>query len=115
MDNKNGELTKKAEMLEMDFLREMGVETLYKYAEVEKHIDKLTDVLVGENDDFSYADEFGAEGIAGMEEELTDKSNAIYSASANLSEMRRLVESMKKSNLKTALLDCVERMELDLC
>lgn len=36
MNNDKGELTKKAEMLEMDFLREMGVDTFGKYPEIEK-------------------------------------------------------------------------------
>ena len=106
MNNDNGELTKKAEMFEMDFLREMGVDTLDKYPDVEKHIDKITNILIGEND---------AESIEEMEQEIEDKTNAIDSASANLSDLKRLVQSMKKSNMKTNLMDCIERMEMDLC
>ena len=115
MNNYNGELTKKAEMFEMDFLREMGVDTLGKYPDVEKHIDKITNILIGENDDLSIADEYDAESIEEMEQEIEDKTNAIYSASANLSDLKRLVQSMKKSNMKTNLMDCIERMEMDLC
>lgn len=115
MDNKNGELTKKAEILEMDFLREMGVNTLDKYVEVEKHIDKLIDILIRENDDLSIADEYDAESIEEMEQEIEDKVDAIESASANLSDLKRLVQSMKKSDMKTNLMDCIERMEMDLC
>ena len=115
MNNYNGELTKKAEMFEMDFLREMGVDTLGKYPDVEKHIDKITNILIGENDDLNIADEYDAESIEEMEQEIEDKTNAIYSASANLSDLKRLVQSMKKSNMKTNLMDCIERMEMDLC
>ena len=43
------------------------------------------------------------------------RENGIESASANLSDLKRLVQSMKKSDMKTNLMDCVERMELDLC
>ena len=50
-----------------------------------------------------------------MEQEIEDKTNAIDSASANLSNLKRLVQSMKKSNMKTNLMDCIERMEMDLC
>lgn len=115
MNNDNGELTKKAEMLEMDFLREMGVDTLGKYPEIENHIDKLTDILIGENDDLNIADEYDYESILEMEQEIDDKGNAIDSASADLSDLKRLVQSMKKSNMKTNLMDCIERMEMDLC
>lgn len=115
MNNYNGELTKKAEMFEMDFLREMGVDTLGKYPDVEKHIDKITNILIGENDDLGIADEYDAESIEEMEQEIEDKTNAIDSASANLSDLKRLVQSMKKSNMKTNLMDCIERMEMDLC
>lgn len=115
MNNYYGELTKKAEMFEMDFLREMGVDTLGKYPDVEKHIDKITNILIGENDDLSIADEYDAESIEEMEQEIEDKTNAIDLASANLSDLKRLVQSMKKSNMKTNLMDCIERMEMDLC
>lgn len=115
MNNKNGELTKKAEMLEMDFLKEMGVDTLGKYIEIENHIDKITDILIGENDDLNIVDGYGVEDIEEMEQEIEDKSNAIDSASADLSEMKRFVKSMKKSDIKTNLMDCIERMEIDLC
>lgn len=115
MNNKNGELTKKAEMLEMDFLKEMGVDTLGKYIEIENHIDKITDILIGENDDLNIVDGYGVEDIEEMEQEIEDKSNAIGSASADLSEMKRFVESMRKSDMKTNLMDCIERMEIDLC
>lgn len=113
MNNDKGELTKKAELLEIEFLQEMGVDTLGKYPDVEKHIDRITDVLIGENEDLN--DEYTVEEVEEMEQELDDKSDAIGSASANLSDLKRLVQSMKKSNMKTNLMDCIERMEMDLC
>ena len=113
MNYNKGELTKKAELLEIEFLQEMGVDTLGKYPDVEKHIDRITDVLIGENEDLN--DEYTVEEVEEMEQELDDKSDAIGSASANLSDLKRLVQSMKKSNMKTNLMDCIERMEMDLC
>ena len=115
MNNDNGELTKKAEMLEMDFLREMGVDTLNKYIEVEKHIDKITNILIGENDDLSIADEYDAESIEQMEQEIDNKATVIYSASCTLSNMRKVVTGMKESDLKTTLISYIEDMELYLC
>ena len=115
MNNDKGELTKKAELLEIEFLQEMGVDTLGKYPDVEKHIDKITNILIGENDDLSIVDEYDAESIEEMEQEIEDKTNAIDSASANLSDLKRLVQSMKKSSMKTSLMYCIERMEMDLC
>ena len=61
MNNDKGELTKKAELLEIEFLQEMGVDTLGKYPDVEKHIDKITDVLIGENEDLN--DEYTVEDV----------------------------------------------------
>lgn len=113
MNNDKDELTKKAEILETNFLQEMGVDTLGKYPEIEKHIDKLTDVLIGENDDLN--DEYTVEDCENMELELDDKSNAIDSASATLSDMKKLVNRMKTSETKTMLLSYIESMEMDLC
>ena len=45
MNNDKGELTKKAELLEIEFLQEMGVDTLGKYPDVEKHIDRRLTTL----------------------------------------------------------------------
>ena len=114
MNNDKGELTKKAELLEIEFLQEMGVDTLGKYPDIEKHIDKIINILIDENDDLSI-DENDDLGIEEMEQDLEDKTNAIDSASANLSDLKRLVQSMKKSNMKINLMDCIERMEMDLC
>lgn len=118
MNNQNGELTKKAETLEMDFLREMGVDTLGKYSEIENHIDKITDILIGENDDLYTLDDFGLNRFIEFEEmcgDLEDKDNAIDSASCTLLKMKKVVNSMRKSDLKTTLLSYIEDMETDLC
>jgi len=115
MNNDNGELTKKAEMLEMDFLREMGVDLLFKYPEIEKHINKLTDILIGENEDLAIADVYTVEEVEGMEQDLDDKINAIGSVSATLFDMKKVVNGMKKSELKTTLISFIESMEMDLC
>ena len=114
MNNRNGELTKKAEMLEIDFLREMGVDVLNKYVEVENHIDKITDILIGENEDLSIADEYDFEQIEKMEQEIEDKSNAIDSASYALACMKKIVNGMRKSDIKTTLISYIEDMEMDL-
>lgn len=118
MNNKFGELTKKAEILEINFLQEMGVDPLFKYPEIEKHIDKLTDILIGENDDLYTLDDFGLNRFIEFEEmcgDLEDKNNAIDSASCTLGRMKKIVNSMKKSDLKTTLLSYIEDMEMDLC
>lgn len=112
MNNDKGELTKKAEILEMDFLREMGVDTFDKYSEIEKHIDKLNDILIGENDDLQEISESELEDI---EQDLEDKSNAIDSANCTLARMKKVVNSMRKSDMKTTLLSYIEDMETDLC
>ena len=99
MNNRNGELTKKAEMLEM------GVDTLNKYIEVEKHIDKITNIFI---------DEYDAESIEEMEQELEDKSDAIDSASYDLEKMKKVVDRIEDSDLKITLLSCIQDMESDL-
>ena len=111
MDNKEmGEFLHKAEMLEMDFLRENGLNP--DYIEVEKHIEKITDMFEKQ---FERNLEMNPDEIEDVLLDLEDKKDAIESASANLSDLKRLVQSMKKSDMKTNLMDCIERMELDLC
>ena len=111
MDNDEmGEFTHKAEMLEMDFLRENGAKP--DYIEVEKHIEKITDMFEKQ---FERNLEMNPDEIEDVLQDLEDKKDAIESASANLSDLKRLVQSMKKSDMKTNLMDCIERMELDLC
>ena len=111
MDNKEmGEFLHKAEMLEMDFLRENGLNP--DYIEVEKHIEKITDMFEKQ---FERNLEMSSDEIEDVLLDLEDKKDAIESASVNLSDLKRLVQSMKKSDMKTNLMDCIERMELDLC
>ena len=107
-----GEITKKAELLETDFLREMGVDVLGKYNEIESHVNKMINVLVGEDAELT---EIDAESIYEMEQELDDKTDAIDSASCTLANMKKIVNSMKKSDLKTTLISYIEDMETDLC
>ena len=59
--------------------------------------------------------EMNPDEIEDVLQDLEDEKDAIESASANLSDLKRLVQSMKKSDMKTNLMDCIERMELDLC
>ena len=103
-------LLHKAEMLEMDFLKKNGVKP--DYIEVEIHIEKITDMFEKQ---FERNLEMNPDEIEDALRDLEDKRDAIESASANLSDLKRLVQSMKKSDMKTNLMDCVERMELDLC
>lgn len=109
-----GEFIHKTEMFEMDFLREKGVNP--DYIEVEKHIEKITDMFEKqfERNLKMNPDEI-EDVINDSEDVINDLEDAIDSASANLSELKRLVESMRKSDLRTNLMDCIERMELDLC
>ena len=105
-----GEFLHKAEMLEIDFLKENGVKP--DYIEVEKHIEKIIDMFEKQ---FDQNLEMNPDEIEDVLLDLEDKKDAIESASANLSDLKRLVQSMKKSDMKTNLMDCIERMELDLC
>ena len=113
MNNDKGELSKKAELLEIEFLQEMGVDTLGKYPDVEKHIDKITNILIGENEDLN--DEYTVEDVEELEQDLEDKTNAIDSASCTLYNLKKVVKSMRKSDIKTTLISYIEDMEMDLC
>ena len=111
MDNEEmGKFIHKAEMLEMDFLKENGVKP--DYVEVEKHIEKITDMFEKQ---LERNLEMNPDEIEDVLQDLEDKRDAIESVSANLSDLKRLVQSMRKSDLRTNLMDCIERMELDLC
>ena len=111
MNNRNGELNKKAELLEIKFLEELGVDTLGRYTEVENHISEMIDVLVGENDDLQDVSECD---MAGLEQDLEDKCNAISSAGHSLRNMKKVVDKMRNSDLKTTLISYIEDMEIDL-
>ena len=82
---------------------------------MKKHIDKLTDILIGENDDLNIANEYDTESIYEMEQEIDDKSNAIDSASSTLSDMKKVVEAIQNKITRTTLLAFIESMEIDLC
>jgi len=110
MTEEMGELLHKAELVEMDFLRENGINS--NYNDVENHIGKI---FVMFEKQFERNLEMNPDEIEGVLQDLDDKVDAIESASANLSEMKRFVASMKKSDMKTNLMDCIERMEMDLC
>ena len=112
MNNDKGELTKKAELLEIEFLQEMGVDTLGKYPDVEKHIDRITDVLIGENEDLN--DEYTVEDVEEMVLESEELSSAIDSASYDLGKMKKVVDRIEDSDLKITLLSCIQDMESDL-
>ena len=118
MNNSAGELTKKAEMLEMNFLEKFGVNTLNVYSEVESHIEKMTDILIDKNDDLYTLEDFGLNRFLEFEEmrgDLEDKTNAIDSASSTLFNLKKIVQSMRKSDIKTTLMSYIEDMENDLC
>ncbi len=110
MTDEIGEFLHKAEMLEMDFLRENGVNP--NYNDVENHIEKIFGMFEKQ---FEQNLEMNPDEIENALQDLEDKIDAIESASANLSDLKRLVQSMKKSDMKTNLMDCIERMEMDLC
>ena len=112
MNNEFGELIKKAEILEINFLQEMGIETIGKYPEVENHIVKMIDILIEKNDDLQDISDINVEEL---EQDLEDKTNAIDSASCTLYNLKKVVESMRKSDMKTTLLSYIEDMEMDLC
>ena len=112
MNNDKGELTKKAELLEIEFLQEMGVDTLGKYPDVEKHIDKITNILIGENEDLN--DEYTVEDVEEMVLESEELSSAIDSASYDLEKMKKVVDRIEDSDLKITLLSCIQDMESDL-
>lgn len=88
---------------------------LVNILKLKKHIDKLTDILIGENDDLNIANEYDTESIYEMEQEIDDKSNAIDSASSTLSDMKKVVEAIQNKITRTTLLAFIESMEIDLC
>lgn len=98
--------------MEIQLHQEMGVETVGKYPEVENHIDKMIDILIGKNDDLQDISDVDVEEL---EQDLEDKTNAIDSASCTLYNLKKVVNSMKKSGMKTTLLSYIEDMEMDLC
>ena len=111
MDEKEGEKIHKLEMLEMDFLRKNGINP--DYNEVENHIEKLSETYM---EDVLTLDDLGISYIQyeEMVSDLEDKCNAIDSVSSTLYDMKRFVESMRKSEIRTTLLSYIEDMEMDV-
>ena len=111
MDEKEGEKIHKLEMLEMDFLRKNGINP--DYNEVENHIEKLSETCM---EDVLTLDDLGISYIQyeEMVSDLEDKCNAIDSVSSTLYDMKRFVESMRKSEIRTTLLSYIEDMEMDV-
>ena len=111
MDNEEmGKFIHKAEMLEMDFLKENGVKP--DYIEVEKHIEKITDMFENQ---FEWNLEMNPDEIEDVLQDLEDERDTIESVRANLSDLKRLVESRSTSDLRTNLMCCLDRMVLALC
>ena len=102
-----GEITKKAELLETNFLQEMGVDTLGKYPEIESHISKMIDTLVGEDAELVEVDE---SYVAEIEADLDDKENALFAIGCDLSDMKKVIDKMQESELKTILLSYIKNM-----
>ena len=93
---------------------EKGVEKLLQsfrdeptadYLTIEKYQQLIVDFVNG----------FKSDEIEDLESDLEDKRNAISSLEANLSELSKLVSSMKKSPIKESIQDIISRMELDIC
>lgn len=110
MTEEMGELLHKAEMFEMDFLRENGVNP--NYNDVENHIGKIFGMFEKQ---FERNLEMNPDEIENVLQDLDDAQNAIFSASGKLSDLKRIVLSMKKSDTKETLLSYIEDMEIDLC
>lgn len=105
-----GELLHKAELVEMDFLRENGVNP--NYNDVENHIGKMLGMFEKQ---FEQNLAMNPDEIENSLQDLDDKVDAIESANETLFYMKKVVNGMKKSELKTTLISFIERMEMDLC
>lgn len=110
MTEEMGELLHKVEMLEMDFLRENGVNP--NYNDVENHIGKIIGMFEKQ---FEQNLEMNPAEIENALQDLDDKCNAISSASSNLAGLRKAVVGLKKSQTKELMLMFIQSMEMDLC
>lgn len=98
-----GEKLHKLEMLEMDFLKKMGVDTAFVYSDVENHVDKFYAEAI---DGFTTLEDLGTsyneyEETLGNLERLTDKVDCAINT---LFRMKKLIETMRKSPMKETLL-----------
>lgn len=90
-------------------LQSFAEETNQDYLTIQKYQQLIVDFVNNHNDkDFEAV-------IYDLEGDLEDKQNAIASLEANLSELSKLVSGMRKSPIKEAIQDIIDRMELDIC
>lgn len=80
------------------------------YLTIQKYQQLIVDFVNG-----SISHEDCKNKIDELEGDLEDKTNAIASMSAELSELSELVSGMRKSPIKGAIEDIIARMELDIC
>lgn len=90
-------------------LQSFAEETNQDYLTIQKYQQLIVDFVNNHNDkDFESV-------IYNLEGDLEDKTNAIASMSAELSELSEVVSGMRKSPIKGAIEDIIARMELDIC
>lgn len=98
---------------------ETGIEKILMNFSKEETKDYLTiqkyQQLIVEFVDGSISHEDCKNKIDELEGDLEDKTNAIASMSAELSELSEVVSGMRKSPIKGAIEDIIARMELDIC
>ena len=106
-----GQITHEIEMITMDFLRKQGINP--DYNEVENYVDEI---LAKYRNNVITLDELGISYVQFEEMcgDLDDKANAIDCACSTLANMKRIVNGMRKSDMKTTLLSYIEDMETDL-
>lgn len=80
------------------------------YLTIQKYQQLIVDFVNG-----SISHEDCKNKIDELEGDLEDKTNAIASMSAELSELSEVVSGMRKSPIKGAIEDIIARMELDIC
>ena len=107
---KMGEFTHTLELMEMNFLREQGINP--NYNDVENHIAKIIKKFEKQFEDNLNID---FEEYEITVQDLDDKINAIESAISHLSLLKKNVSKMKESRIKEFLLMSIEKMEMDLC
>jgi len=112
MEADMGQITHEIEMMTMDFLRKQGINP--DYNEVENYVDEI---LAKYRNNFITLDELGISYVQfeEMRGDLDDKTDAIDCACSTLANMKRIVNGMRKSVMKTTLLSYIEDMENDLC
>lgn len=115
-----GKIIHRAEQLEMDFLRKMGVDTLFIYPEVENHLETLSDIIL--EGECVQDEEENELYVLELEEKVNDMSEGINEAYHVLQRMRKYLKSENKKSilfglddgLKETLLSCIDEVEEDL-